>query len=291
MKISIIFFLVLIVVACAKNQEDMKTVPLTEVNIKNSFKLDKQLNEISGLTFNDQQKLFAHNDEKGHIYQLDLQNGEIVKKFEVGDKTVKEDFEGIAFANNMFYLVTSNGDIYEFSEGKDGEEVKYEKHKTFLDADNDVEGLCYDAKNNSLLLACKGDPGKKHKGNRAIYEFRLQDKELKKDPRFLLPVKEIMKNYATDFSSKLGEFFLIKDDTFSPSGIEYNQAQSTFFILSFKGRMIVEISEAGTILNIYTLDPENHRQPEGITFTQDNLMIISDEAAGEKAMLTVYELP
>lgn len=275
---------------CGQNQEAFKTISLSKSEIVRTAKLSKQLSEISGLTFNDNNELFAHNDEKSIIYQLDYNSGDIIKQFTVGKKIQKEDFEGIAFANGLFYLVTSNGDIYEFTEGKDNDEVKYEKYKTFLDADNNVEGLCYDPKNNSLLLACKGSPGKKYKGNRAVYEFSLKNKELKKKPRFLLPVKEIMENYESDFSSKIGEFFLIKDDTFAPSGIEYNSKTNSFFILSFKGRMIVEISFDGKILNQYLLNPKKHRQPEGIAFTRDNRLIISDEAAGKKATLTIYQL-
>lgn len=276
--------------SCGNNQESFKGIQLSESQIVNSAKLSKQLSEISGLTFNDKNELFAHNDEKSVVYQLDYSSGEILKKFTVGNKTIKEDFEGISFANDKFYLVTSNGDLYEFPEGKDKEEVKYKKYKTFLDADNDVEGLCYDPKSNSLLLACKGNPGKKLKGNRAVYEFSLKDKKLKKKPRFLLPVEEIMENYKSNFSSKLGEFFLIKDDTFAPSGIEFNPTTGNYFVLSFKGRMIIEITSNGKIVNQYLLDPKNHRQPEGIAFTSDNKMIISDESAGKKATLTVYTL-
>lgn len=277
--------------SCGNNQELGKMIQLTESQIKHKAKLSKKLNEISGLTMNDRDHLFAHNDEKSVVYQLNTKSGKILKKFTVGKKIQNEDFEGICFANGLFYLVTSNGDIYEFAEGEDNEEVKYKKYKTFLNSDNNVEGLCYDPNHNSLLLACKGDPGKKLKGNRAVYEFSLEDKKLKKKPRFLLPVKKIMENYQKDFSSKLGEFFLIKDDTFAPSGIEYNAATGNFYVLSFKGRLIVEINDSGKIVNQYLLDSKYHRQPEGITFTQYNKMIISDEAAGKKAMLTVYELP
>ena len=275
----------------SQSKTNIIRISLTERQRINSFKLPVKLSEISGLAYSDDGRLFAHNDEKSIVYQLDYNNGEIIKEFTVGKKTIKEDFEGIAFANGLFYLITSNGDLYEFSEGEDNDEVKYEKYKTFLDADNDVEGLCYDPKTNSLLLACKGDPGKNNKGNRAVYEFSLKDKKLKKNPRFLLPVKEIMENYDSDFSSKVGEFFLIKDDTFAPSGIEYNPATGNFFVLSFKGRIIIEITDSGKIVNHYLLDVKNHRQPEGITFTKDNKMIISDESAGKKATLTVYKLP
>jgi uncharacterized protein YjiK len=290
MKIPIQIFLSILFFSCGQNQDNFESFQMPDSRIISTVKLSKQLSEISGLTFNDKNELFAHNDEKSLIYQLDYNSGEILKQFKVGQKTQKEDFEGITFANGKFYMVTSNGDLYEFSEGENDEEVSYKKYKTFLDNDNDVEGLCCDPKNNSLLLACKGNPGKKYKGNRAVYEFSLNDKKLKKKPRFLLPVEDIMEKYNLDFVSKLGEFFLIKDNTFAPSGIEFNPTTGNFYILSFKGRMIVEITDDGKIVNQYILNPKQHRQPEGITFSKDNKMIISDEAAGKKPTITVYNL-
>jgi len=275
----------------SQSKNNIAVEAISDENRISTFKLPNKLSEISGLAVTNDNRIFAHNDEKSIVYQLDYNSGKILKSFTVGKKTLKEDFEGIAFVNGLFYLVTSNGDLYEFSEGDDNEEVKYEKYKTFLNADNDVEGLCYDPNSNSLLLACKGNPGKKLRGNRAVYEFSLDTKELKKKPRFLLPVKDIMENYNADFNSKLGEFFLIKDDTFAPSGIEYNSSSGNFYILSFKGRMIVEISKTGEILKQYFLDSKEHRQPEGITFTAENKLIISDESAGKKAVLTIYNLP
>jgi uncharacterized protein YjiK len=275
----------------SQSKNDIPVANLSDKNRINSFKLPNKLSEISGLTTTNDHRIFANNDEKSIIYQLDYNSGKIIKSFTVGKKTLKEDFEGIAFTNGLFYLVTSNGDLYEFTEGNDKDEVKYKKFKTFLDSDNDVEGLCFDPNTNSLLLVCKGNPGKKYKGNRAVYEFSLDKKKLEKKPRFLLPLTKIMENVKSDFNSKLGEFFLIKDDTFAPSGIEYNSKSGTYFILSFKGRMIVEISKTGDIIKMYFLDSKNHRQPEGITFSTDNKLIISDESAGKKAMLTVYNLP
>lgn len=95
----------------------------------------------------------------------------MLKSLIVGKKTLREDFERITYANGLFYLLTGKGNLYEFSGGDDNEKVKYEKYKTFLHGDNNVEGLCYDPDNNSHLLACKGNPGKKLRGNRTVYEF------------------------------------------------------------------------------------------------------------------------
>ena len=80
------------------------------------FSLPKDLKEISGLAMSSDGRLFCHNDEKGIIYQLDYKTGTILNKFKLGWLTVQRDFEGIAIAENVFYLVTSSGVIYRFKE-------------------------------------------------------------------------------------------------------------------------------------------------------------------------------
>jgi len=294
-----LFFVILtqiiLFTSCQSQDKNFNTNTMT--NLKSYFadtksvtsvKLPDQLNEISGLACAPDGRIFAHNDEKGIVYQINYQNGKILKSFSLGKKLIREDFEAIAIVENEFYLVTSSGVIYIFKEGEDEEDVKYKKYKTFLSSDNDVEGLCYDPDNNSLLLACKGNPGKKYSGYRTVYEFSLSDKELKKEPRFLISIKDILSDQESGFTSKLSEFFLLTDNTFAPSDIARNPVTGTFFILSFKGRMIVEIDKKGKILGKVQLDAKQHDQPEGITFTKDNDLLISDEGNDKHARITCY---
>jgi len=87
--------------------------------------LPKRLKEISGMIVTKDGKLFAHNDEKAIVYQLDVNNGEIIKSFSVGNKGLRGDFEDIAVVDKIFYMITSDGYLLEFPEGKDKGEVKY----------------------------------------------------------------------------------------------------------------------------------------------------------------------
>jgi uncharacterized protein YjiK len=237
------------------------------------IKLDKKLEEISGLAATKEGRLFCHNDEKGEVFQLDFQTGKILKSFSL-KKKVKEDFEGIAIVKDMFYMVTSKGDIFEFKEGKNGSNVKYKVYETDLKSKYDVEGLCYDPETNSLLLACKEFPGKGIKNKRAVYSFSLKKKKLIDEPRFLISTKKIEE--ASDH------------DAFNPSGIERHSLSGTFFIITGKGRGIIEVSSNGKILAEENLNDKIHRQPEGITFLSDNSLLISDEGDDSKATLTIY---
>ena len=287
MKLSFLYFLISLFIVsnffCGKTDNDGKddnkkdTVinsELSKYNFKPEeslvIKLPGELQEISGLTMTNDGRLFGHNDEKGFVYQIDYSNGNVIKKFSLGEKYEREDFEGIAYANNKFYMVTSNGDIYEFDEGNDGESVSYNVLKTDLKSKNDVEGLCYDPETNSLLLACKGYPGMGFKKQKAIYSFSLDEMELEKEPRFLINLSEIKK-------------------TFNPSGIERNPNTGTFFIIAANGNAIIEISKDGMLIDKKKLPPIINEQPEGITFAPDKSLIISNEGDFKRGSIVLHK--
>jgi len=116
--------------------------------------------------------------------------------------------------------------------------------------------------------------------------------KLEKQPRFLISEKEIITDENEDISSKMAEILLLKDKTFSPSGIERHPKTGSFFIIGAKGiKMIIEIAPSGKILGKAKLDPKVHRQPEGITFLKDHSLIICNEGAGRKAVITIYPSP
>jgi uncharacterized protein YjiK len=222
--------------------------------------LEKILKEISGLAAHPDGRLFAHHDEYGDIFELDPKNGRILKKFTIG---IADDFEGLAIAGKVFYLVTNSGVVYEFQEGRNNERVQAVSYTTSLDENYDVEGLCYDPGTTSLLLACKGYSGLKNSGYKGIFAFSLKSKLLDREPRFLIPIKEL--------KHRLG------GKPFRPSGIEYNGDSRSFFVVDSEIRSVIEISRNGEIIAAVTLDRSLHKQPEGITFDARGDLLIVDE--------------
>lgn len=251
---------------------------LNDYNYKNhkQFKLSHHLKEISGLASSEDGRIFTHDDERGIVYQLNYKNGKILKRFSIANKIPDRDFEGIAIAENKFFLITSSGDIYEFNETGNGKNSKSKIYRTGLTVSYNIEGLCYDSSTNSLLIACKGFPGKNLKGYRAVYSYNLKEKKLNSKPRFLLSLNHLKKKY--------------KLKNFSPSAIEYNSATGTFFILSSHVKAVIEITPEGKILNGISLPGKTHTQPEGLTFTKDMKLIISDEGRGGHGTITIYSL-
>jgi len=242
-------------------------------NIK--IKLPKELSEISGLAYSEDNHIVTNNDETGTVFEIDILTGKILNEFYLGKKKIKKDFEGIAAVNDSLFMVTSSGVLYQFSFPDEEQNVEYKKYKTFLSSKYDVEGLCFDRATNSLLLACKGFAGKDLKGYKAIFKFDLSNHKLAEEPRFLIWLKKLKDKYD------------IKN--FSPSGIEIHPRSGNFFIVSANIKAIIEISPDGKILEAVKLDKKYHKQPEGITILPDGSLIIADEGNGGKGFITIIK--
>lgn len=245
----------------------------TDVHASGATKsLPAALKEISGIALTPDGRLFGHADEKGMVAEIDTATGEVTNTFYLGRPAVREDFEDIEIVGEVFYLVTSSGDLYEFKEGNDGDAVKYREYETLLHSGNDVEGLCYDATVHALLLACKGDGGSDYKKQKAIYGFPLATKQLIDRPRFL-------------FSAKLPGW----NKDFSPSAIARNPVDGNFYLLSSTAKAMLVMNADGSIKDIRKLPKDTHNQPEGLVFLPDGSFFISDEGgSGTRATLTRY---
>ena len=262
-----------------------KTVGQRKISLENydlkaetatHWKLPGRLEEISGLAMTLDNQLMAHNDEKAVIHEIDYQNGEIVKAFQLADMKdpVNDDFEGIATVKDRVYLVTSSGRIYEGSRGTDRESVLYNIYSTGVGKDYEIEGLAYDASQQVLLLMCKDARRADLTEQLVLYRWSIDKKQLIEDAHTVIPVIE--------FSRHIGE------KKFQPSGIERHPVSGNYFVVAARQRAIAEITPAGQVVAAKQLPDQWHRQPEGITFAADGTLIIADEGSGRKARLTLY---
>ena len=277
---NLIYFLVLIILLFdpeIHSQEKSGSL-LNEYNFEGAslFKLNKSLKEVSGLALLNDKELLTHNDEEGIVYTLKITNFEMTGKLKIGDEKVQKDFEGIAFVNNSIYMVTSSGVILRFNHLTKNEFADFEMFKTSLKIENDVEGLCYDKTTNSLLLACKNEPGMGNANSRAIYTFNLKKMSLERSPRFVISLKELMQKFG------------FKD--FAPSGIEKNPLNGNIFVISSNPPSVIELNPQGKVLTATRLNPKVNPQPEGITFLQDGTMLISDEGQKKSGTISTIKL-
>jgi len=272
---SLVFLCFTIAQQNALNEGTLPNYNFSEEHSR-AITLPKQLNEISGLAVTGDNRLFAHNDEVGTVYEIDISAGKIINEFYLGKKKIKKDFEGIAVAKDSLFMVTSAGVIYKFSYSDHKKNVDYKKFNTFLSAKYNVEGLCYDKATNSLLIACKDYAGRDLAEYKAIYSFDLSKYKLQEQPRFLINLDSLKNKFNIN--------------NFSPTGIEVHPYSGNVFVLSSHEKTIVELSPNGLLLNAVKLKSKNHRQPEGIAFLSDWSLLISDEGKGEKAKVTFITL-
>lgn len=238
-----------------------------------TLRLPPALREISGISFAGG-RLFGHDDERGTVYEIDTVDGTIIRRFDLGERRLRGDFEDIAAAGDSLWIVDSRGDLYLFGEGPDGGSVPFEKIGTGLAARNDVEGLCFDPASGSLLLACKEHPGVDSARVRAIHAFDPEKRTLSPGPRFLIDLDE------------LGRRFGVKD--FRPSGIARHPATGGFFVISAVGNTILELSPAGEVLGCAGLPEKHHAQPEGLSFDGRGRLFISNEGP-DRGTILIYD--
>lgn len=248
MKVFIInIFLLLLFSDCNPSQGE-NGLNYDFENPTEDIKLEKKLNEISGLTFVNTNSLACINDEKGKIYQIDLYSFEQSKIIDFKDKG---DFEGIIHASGKYYVLESNGDLYQVKHN--GESKRFDLFKKGYE----FEGLTITPDQKKLLLACKKHKSKEKDKTIWIYSFDIESKELDEKPFLKLRKDEIKEN-------------------FRPSGLAFHP-NGNLFIISGVSNIIVELNSELKPINQAQLPEFKYPQVEGICFDKNGGMYISSE--------------
>ena len=220
----------------------------------------------------------AHNDETCVIYSLDTNNGSIRSSFQLSlnGKLIRDDLEGIAVAEDHMYVINSNGKIYEFKSAGNGEMANCKIYPTSLVVDWEIEGLAYDSSIRSLVIISKNPLTAKASGKVGIFFWSLDKRSLILDETIYVPIRE--------FAQKIGQ------KKFQPSGIEYHAESGHYLLVAARQHALAEITPQGEVLTVKKLSSKLHRQMEGITFSSDMGLVISDEGGNKAGRLTLYAM-
>jgi uncharacterized protein YjiK len=235
--------------------------------------LPGRLDEVSGLAFTADDRMFAHDDERATLYAIDPSTGSVGRGFDVGPTgPVRDDFEGLAIVGERWFLVSSRGILYEFREAPEGGSAPVRVTDTGLGAGCEVEGLAHDARAGALLLACK------NVAPRADV-VRVHRLSLDPDATPLPPLR-------VPFSALAGAGLT---GGFHPSGIDVDPSTGSLVLVAAAEEALVELAPDGRVLSVLHLSRGRHPQPEGIAFGPDRRLWIADEAHGRDARLTAYD--
>lgn len=235
--------------------------------------LPPELSEISGLALTGDDRLFAHNDESARISEIDYRRGTILKRFYAGEKSLRGDFESITFGDNRFFLLTSNGIIYQFPEGQQGERVDCTVFDTRLGNECEFEGVTYDPATKGLVLACK-NVGKKKSDELVMYRYTPGDENGISE--ITVPQKDV-----------IGEN---QWKQVRPTDITLDPESGNFVLVAAQEKALIELTPTGGVVFARPLEGR-HPQSEGVAITHDHILIISDESVAGAATLTLYRWP
>jgi uncharacterized protein YjiK len=266
-----------------KNSVKLTAISYDYKNPDTIYQLPGYLKEISGISYFGKNKIACIQDEEAKIYIFDIEKAKVISEFDFGKKG---DYEDIAIVGKDAYILKSDGDLFKIKnfETNHKNAVKIE---TPLNQKNDAEGLCYDRISNSLLIACKNLPSiqkeKPYDGNKAIYRFNLKTEELIKEPAFLIDFSKIDQakevGTVTEFFTKTAIKLGLSDGSrFFPSAIGIHPAETNkIYVLSSIGKMLIIMNQQENTIEIIELDRRLFNQPEGISFSENGDLYISNE--------------
>jgi uncharacterized protein YjiK len=255
------------------------------------YALSSSLREISGITELDGSTIACVQDEHGIVYIHDINNNKTVRKIIFSGEG---DYEGITRVDNTLYIVRSDERLTEIKNFS-SDNFKKEVYEVKIPG-KDIEGLCYDKKNNRLLIVPKeiSQDKPENKDMRFIYGFDLTSKELIKGPVIKLDIKAI-KRFAVENNIKVpmkGKNGKKKEPDIEMriSEISINPITGKLYTLSGSERLLSVFDLNGNIEFLEKLNKDLFTQAEGITFMQNGDMLISNEGKNAAATLLRFNL-
>ena len=231
--------------------------------------LPKPLREISGLAELPDGRLLAVADEKAQVYSIDIQAQSVNKFTAFGEPAEKGDFEGIAVIDQMVYLVTSDGVIWQQS--IDAPPEDFETFDTKIGKQCEVEGLAAIKEQNGLLIVCKQARKKKLNGHLVVFRWSITDKTLDTNPM-------ILRSYAS-----LG----LPD--VNPSGLTLTADAKRLFFVAARQQYFFETTLSGDVVRQGKFPhPKTHPQTEGVVITAENTLYLADEGDKKGGTITRY---
>ncbi len=262
--LQIIYFLTYSLLFISTN-DDKQAIPFNITKPEIKIELSKELKEISGLTWFNTNQLGAVQDEAGIFYVLNAKTGKIEKKIKFA---APGDFEGTEAVGDCIYTLTSSGTLFYFNI-KNPKEVK--RIKTPLTWKNDAEGLGYNAETEQLLIMCKETANLENtvvKG-KSIFTLTLNSLYFSKKP-----LASIKKSDIENF---------VKVDKFKPSSIAIDPISKDTYIIASSGKLLVILDKKLKVKNAFKLPAKIYAQPEGICFSPEGDLFISNEGKKDKA--------
>ena len=233
-----------------------------DIGIK--WDLPDALEEVSGITYLGDSLVAAIQDENGVIYIYDLGKIEVRDTINFAEDG---DFEGIAIHDKDAYVMRSDGLLFEIANYKDSIAKTVKMYQTIFNESHNVESLTLDEDNNRLLVIAK-DRDPSNTEIKGVYAFSLSNKQMSKRPVFTINLED---DSFAELRKNRGQ------NRFRPSDIAIHPITKELYILEGSHPKLMILSPDGKFKKLQLLNPDDFQQPEGITFSPNGTLYISNE--------------
>jgi uncharacterized protein YjiK len=235
-----------------------------------TYILPERLNEISGISLlnGNTDTFYAVNDEEGKVFYFNLTD----KEYPFYKFSKNADYEDLAIMNDKRIVVLkSDGSLYVFAANNaENKEVKTAEVFAQILPMGEYEGMAADG--NKLLVLCKQCLADKKMKQVTVYEIVTMAGTIPK----------ISTSHSVDISS------IGKKQKFNPSCIAKNPITGEWYILSSANNRLMILDAAWILKETYELDASVFKQPEGMSFSNNGDLYISNEGGERKANIIKF---
>lgn len=247
-----------------------------------TWTLPDVLKEISGNVLAGNDRMACIEDNEGIIYMYNLQSKKIDEEIQFAGKG---DYEGIALVGDVYWVLRSDGFLFEVQPAKGGKPAV----KTYdlpLTTENDTESLFYDREHKRLLVGVK-EKDLTEKEKKGVYAFDLDKKRMNKEAAFYIDGEKKDKD-DKDEDDK-GKKKKKKKKEVKPSELAIHPKTGEIYVLDGPDSELLIVEPSGKIKSIQKLDKDVFPQPEGMSFSSDGSLYISSEA-GKKGQAVIAKI-
>lgn len=238
------------------------------VKIFREWALPAILRDISAIDYISPDKIACIQDEVGSIYIFNLDSETVEKEYPFGPPG---NYKGLVIVDNVAYVACADGRIIEIR-NYNSDKREATEYGTHLTIEEEVNGLCYDRKNQRLLVTIKRteDGNQIYKG---IYSFHLSDKRMLAKPAIKIDLRSSAFRNIQPRNLQT---------VFQPSDIDIDPRSGLLYMVDGTRVQLLRMRMSGNIKDVTELGREKFIQPEGITFTPSGELFIASKGVREE---------
>ena len=237
--------------------------------IVESWELPSELNEVSGMVYNEDGLMICVQDEDGILFTFDMETKEIIKTHKF---SYSGDYEALTYLDGVYWVAESNGRIIDISD-LDVADQELEGIQLDFEYRNNIEGMTA-TPDGKLWITVKDRNLDNSSGYKGVYEYDPETRKLQKEPILRVDYEDPkFERLKTHNPRKL----------LRPSDLAIHPLTGDLYILDAEFQKVIITDQQGGIKSIHLLDPAEFEQPEGIAFSKDGRIFISNERVGVPA--------